>query len=234
MSGGSLHPLKYCRGLAQAAQRLGVATVAPVARLERRTSGWRLHSAQGPHIDAERVVMATNGYTDDLWPHLRQSVIAANSFIVATRPLPPALGASILPGGEVTSDSPLAAVLPARCAGPPAHGGTRPLPRSARASRFRPPGTLGGPAVLNWPEWSSTTAGRGGWPSRATSCRTCMNAAGLSIALGYNGRGIAMASTMGRCLAQRLTGQAGVFLSRSAPSSLFRCMACSVSTSPPA
>ena len=34
-------------------------------------------------------------------------------------------------------------------------------------------------------------------------------APGLSIALGYNGRGIAMASTMGRCLAQRLTGQAG-------------------------
>ena len=31
-------------------------------------------------------------------------------------------------------------------------------------------------------------------------------AAGLTIALGYNGRGIAMASTMGRCLAQRLLG----------------------------
>jgi glycine/D-amino acid oxidase-like deaminating enzyme len=54
--------LKYCRGLAQAAQRLGVAIHGgtPVARLERRTSGWRLH-AHGPHIDAERVVLATNG-----------------------------------------------------------------------------------------------------------------------------------------------------------------------------
>ena len=34
-------------------------------------------------------------------------------------------------------------------------------------------------------------------------------APGLSIALGYNGRGIAMATTMGQRLAQRLIGPAG-------------------------
>ena len=47
------------------------------------------------HRDRERRV----------WPGLAQSVIAANSFIVATKPLAASVSASILPGREVASDS---------------------------------------------------------------------------------------------------------------------------------
>ena len=50
------------------------------------------------------VVLATNGYTGDLWPRLRQTIIAANSFQVATKPLSDNVRSLILPGGQSTSD----------------------------------------------------------------------------------------------------------------------------------
>ncbi|EOA04339.1 glycine/D-amino acid oxidase [Herbaspirillum frisingense GSF30] len=210
---GSLHPLKYCQGLARAAQRLGVVIHGgtQVVRLERRPPGWRLHTAQGPHVDAERVVIATNGYTDGLWPHLRQSVIAANSFIVATQPLSPEQGASILPGGEVTSDSRRLLLYYRRDAqGRLLMGGRGPFGEPRGAGDFA---HLERSVELLFPQ----LAGIGyeyRWSGRVAITRDFLPhvhepAAGLSIAVGYNGRGIAMASTMGRCLAQRITGQAG-------------------------
>jgi glycine/D-amino acid oxidase-like deaminating enzyme len=51
------------------------------------------------------VLLATNGYTDGLWPNLRETVIAVNSFQIATSPLPDELGKAILPRGHVASDT---------------------------------------------------------------------------------------------------------------------------------
>ncbi|MGG6549923.1 UNVERIFIED_CONTAM: hypothetical protein NY100_31385, partial [Prevotella sp. 15_C9] len=52
-----------------------------------------------------RVVLCTNGYTGGLWPNLARTVIAANSFQVATVPLTDNLRRSILPEGHVSSDT---------------------------------------------------------------------------------------------------------------------------------
>ncbi|AYR26994.1 NAD(P)/FAD-dependent oxidoreductase [Herbaspirillum rubrisubalbicans] len=210
---GSLHPLKYCRGLARAAQRLGVAIHGNtrVAQLERRQGGWRVHSAQGPHIDADQVVLATNGYTDDLWPHLRQSVIAANSFIVATQPLSPQLGASILPAGEVTSDSRRLLLYYRRDAqGRLLMGGRGPFGEPRGVDDFA---HLERSVALLFPQLAGVSF-EYRWSGRVAITRDFMPhvhepAPGLTAAVGYNGRGIAMASTMGRCLAQRLRAQAG-------------------------
>jgi glycine/D-amino acid oxidase-like deaminating enzyme len=60
---------------------------------------------RGAQVTADRVVLATNGYTDGLWPGLRRTIIAANSFQIATRPLSDNLRKSILPGGQANSDS---------------------------------------------------------------------------------------------------------------------------------
>ena len=62
-------------------------------------------TASGATVTADRVVLATNGYTGDLWPRLRQTIIAANSFQIATRPLSDNVRKSILPGGQANSDS---------------------------------------------------------------------------------------------------------------------------------
>ncbi|KAB1070278.1 NAD(P)/FAD-dependent oxidoreductase [Methylobacterium planeticum] len=105
--GGAVQPLSYARGLARAAQAAGAAIhgCTPVTGLNRGRDGWRVTTAQGAEIVAERVILCTNGYTDALWPDLAQSIIAANSFQVATAPLSDNLRRSILPEGHVSSDT---------------------------------------------------------------------------------------------------------------------------------
>ncbi|UUZ73353.1 FAD-dependent oxidoreductase [Polaromonas sp. P1(28)-8] len=66
---------------------------------------WQVTTAGGARVSAERVVLCTNGYTDGLWPQLSKSIINANSFQVATEPLPEAVRRSILPEGHVSSDA---------------------------------------------------------------------------------------------------------------------------------
>ena len=56
-------------------------------------------------LRAERVLIATDGYTDDLWPDLRQSAVPIYSAIIATAPLPWDLSASILPNRPVVYET---------------------------------------------------------------------------------------------------------------------------------
>lgn len=105
--GGGVQPLSYARGLARAALAAGVVihTASPVTQLSQSGGKWHVSTKRGAKVVAERVVLATNGYTDDLWPQLRKSIINANSFQVATAPLPESVRRSILPEGHVSSDA---------------------------------------------------------------------------------------------------------------------------------
>lgn len=105
--GGGIQPLSYARGLARAAQAAGarIHGASPVQSLQRNGDRWTLTTPGGSSVDAARVVLATNGYTGDLWPGLKQSIIAPNSFQVATEPLPDAVARTILPQGHVSSDT---------------------------------------------------------------------------------------------------------------------------------
>jgi glycine/D-amino acid oxidase-like deaminating enzyme len=105
--GGGVQPLSYARELARAAQAAGVVihTDTPVTQLTQAHGKWQASTGRGVHMTAERVVMCTNGYTDDLWPGLRKTIINANSFQVATDPLPEAVRKTILPEGHVSSDA---------------------------------------------------------------------------------------------------------------------------------
>lgn len=95
------------RGLARAAIAAGVVihTDSPATQLLQDKGQWQVTTAGGARVSAERVVLCTNGYTDGLWPHLSKSIINANSFQVATEPLPEAVRRSILPEGHVSSDA---------------------------------------------------------------------------------------------------------------------------------
>ena len=105
--GGGVQPLSYARELARAAQSAGVVihTGTPVTQLTQAHGKWQAATARGPRVTAERVVMCTNGYTDGLWPGLRKTIINANSFQVATEPLPEAMRKTVLPEGHVSSDA---------------------------------------------------------------------------------------------------------------------------------
>ena len=105
--GGGVQPLAYARGLARAALKAGAVIhgQSPVTALRHEGGNWIVRTAQGASVIAPRVVIATNGYTGDLIPKLRQTVIRPNSFIVATEPLSDNLAGTILPEGQVTSDT---------------------------------------------------------------------------------------------------------------------------------
>ncbi|MBP2314682.1 NAD(P)/FAD-dependent oxidoreductase [Azospirillum soli] len=105
-TGGHVNPLSLVREMARAAIGLGVGlhTDTPVTGLERAGSAWRLTTPQGS-VTAERVILATNAYTDDLWPGLRRSIVPVLNFQMVTKPLPPELRASILPADMACSDT---------------------------------------------------------------------------------------------------------------------------------
>lgn len=104
---GAVQPLAYARGLAKAALAAGAAIHgdSEVVSLRREGASWTVRTRRGASVTAPRVVIATNGYTGELIPKLRQTVIRPNSFIVATEPLSDNLAGTILPEGQVTSDT---------------------------------------------------------------------------------------------------------------------------------
>src|SRR5690606_10600444 len=67
---GSIHPLNFTRGLLTAAQSAGaiIHGRSPVVSLERSGRFWLARTAQGSYVRGEHALIATNGYTDKLWP----------------------------------------------------------------------------------------------------------------------------------------------------------------------
>ena len=102
---GSLHPGRYCAGLAGAAVRAGAVLVegVEVVGVARDGAGATIATSAGP-LQAAEVLVATNGYTDHAFPALQRRVVPVGSYVVATEPLG-ALAAEVLPRGRVMSDT---------------------------------------------------------------------------------------------------------------------------------
>jgi glycine/D-amino acid oxidase-like deaminating enzyme len=105
--GGAIQPLSYARGLAKAALAAGarIHGETPATRLVRAGARWTVETGRGNTVTADRVVICTNGYTGELWPQLRRTAVAINSYQVATEPLSDNLRRSVLPEGHVLSDT---------------------------------------------------------------------------------------------------------------------------------
>ena len=104
--GGNLQPLSYARGLASAAIREGsqVHGHSHVSEIERDGSGWRVITAGGS-VRGKSLILATNGYTDNLWPGLKQALVPVTSFVLATEPLPGDILKSLLPERHAVAES---------------------------------------------------------------------------------------------------------------------------------
>jgi glycine/D-amino acid oxidase-like deaminating enzyme len=90
--GFALNPRKYHLGLAEAAQQAGARLFqdSPVTALTRTADGWSLRTPHGT-VSADKVVLATNGYShEDLPPWMRARTLPALSHVIVTRPLSPA------------------------------------------------------------------------------------------------------------------------------------------------
>jgi gamma-glutamylputrescine oxidase len=104
MAGGHLHPLRYALGLARACHAAGV-QIFELSRVHRLDHGPPaiVRTDQG-HVTADQVVLATNGYSTSLSTGTAVRVMPINNFIVATEPLG-AQGSSILNQGHCAYDS---------------------------------------------------------------------------------------------------------------------------------
>jgi glycine/D-amino acid oxidase-like deaminating enzyme len=207
--GGQVNPLGYARGLAQAAMQLGATVHGGTRVLRARKHGglWRLDTGHGM-VTAERLILATNGYTDDLWPGLRRSLVPLFSAIAATEPLPESLVQSMMPVRSSLYE--IGSVTVYYRIGPDNRllMGGRSVQRDVTA-----PETLRyltEYAVRLWPglkgyRWTHGWSGRLAYtPDHYPHVHEPDES--VLVCLGYNGRGVAMSSAMGPQLARRVLG----------------------------
>jgi len=100
--GGHLHPLRYARGLADAAEKSG-ATIYEQSRVLSVEDG-RATTAQGS-VTADWILLACDAYTGDLVPALAPYIAQLESFIVATVPLSDEQYAQTLPCDAAVADT---------------------------------------------------------------------------------------------------------------------------------
>ncbi|WP_026379870.1 NAD(P)/FAD-dependent oxidoreductase [Afifella pfennigii] len=204
---GCLHPLSYARGLARAAIAAGarVHGDSEARALKRAGSAWRVELSGGA-ILAEEVVVATNAYTGPLWPRLEETVVPANSIQVATAKLPAELLGTILPQGNVVSDS--RRVMNYFRVGPQGRlmmGGRGPFAEPRGPQDYaRIVDALHGffPQLREVPiayRWSGRVAMT--WDHLPHIHQPFPD---LTMAIGYNGRGVALGTSLGLAIGEHL------------------------------
>jgi glycine/D-amino acid oxidase-like deaminating enzyme len=103
---GTIHPGRYFAGLAAAALTAGVDVhTGMAARAVERDGADRVVVTDAGRIRAGAVLVATNGYTDGAVPWLRQRLMPVGSYIVATEPMSEELAASVSPRARGFFDS---------------------------------------------------------------------------------------------------------------------------------
>jgi glycine/D-amino acid oxidase-like deaminating enzyme len=202
--GGQLNPLGYARGLAQAAMQAGAAVHGATPALGVRRNGvWIVRTPSGT-VRADKLVLATNGYTGDVWPGLRRSIVPVFSAIVASEPLP----RPMMPTRPVLYEM----------------GRVTVYYRFDRSNRLLMGGRssqreISDPAELRhlifyaerlWPEvhgarWTHAWSGQVAiTPDHYPHVHEPDES--VLVCLGYNGRGVAMSTAMGPQLARRVIG----------------------------
>lgn len=208
-TGGHVQPLSLTRGFAKQAVAFGARLfdASPVQHMERVGDIWHL-TTPGGTVKANQVILATNAYTDGLWPNLRQTVMPMVSICLVTAPLTADMLRTVLPNAVTLSD-------------------TRRAIYYCRFDRDRrlifgcigsgdDPALLGGKTRLRkglnrvFPRLSTLPIERY-WAGRIAVTSDLMPhlhepAPGVLAGLGFSGRGIAMTSVMARALVQKALG----------------------------
>ena len=209
---GTIQPLAYARGLAQAAIAAGarVMTGSPVADVAAAGTRWTVRTPAGA-VTADWVVVATNAYTHAPWPEIRAELVHLPYFNLATSPLAPELRRSILPERQGAWDTRqvmtsfrfdrrghlvIGSIGALRGTGTAVH---RDWARRALRKLFPQLGEVGFVA-----EWYGTIGMTDNHLPRFH--KLARNVIGFC---GYNGRGIAPGTAFGLVTAQLITGAIG-------------------------
>lgn len=208
--GGSLQPLSYVRGLARAAREAGAEIFihTTVSSLQREGDQWKLGTEQGV-IAADQVIAGTNGYSDQLIPGLRESIVPVVSIQAATRPLTPEQNAGILAQRHTFSDTRRVIFYFRKTADNRlvfgSAGTAGEMPGISERTRI-----MKGLVTVysQFPDleldyiWGGQIA-----VTQDHLPHIHQPAPGLHVGLGCNGRGVALSTVMGRLLAQTVLGE---------------------------
>ena len=208
--GGNLHPLNYALGLAGAALRAGAAVhgASRVERLAREGATHVLRTSRGA-VRAGKVLLCTNGYTDGLAPPLAREVVPVRSVQVATDPLPSEIAASILPGRQAPSDTRrLLLYYRMDRDGRFIMGGRGAYGDAATQGRLE---ALRRVSVQMFPQLAPF-GWRHAWVGFIAVTpdhypRLVRLGPGMMAGRGYNGRGVALATAMGKLMAEWAAGR---------------------------
>ncbi|SAL66183.1 NAD(P)/FAD-dependent oxidoreductase [Caballeronia humi] len=208
-SAGAVQPLAYARGLARAVTDLGgtLHEYSPVQSISSSSGKFELQ-VNGHAVQARKVILATDAYTDRLLPEVAQSYVNVSSAQIATDPLPPELQQRLMPLRAGISET---RKITYYCRLDPK--GRFVIGGRGRNSDKLDPATreqLRQAARQRFPELNDV-AFTHGW-----ACRVGMTiddlphlhelAEGLWTAYGYCGRGVAMGTVLGRVLGEAVRG----------------------------
>ncbi|MFM7065612.1 MAG: NAD(P)/FAD-dependent oxidoreductase [Gammaproteobacteria bacterium] len=212
-----VHPLKYVRGLAAAAERAGAVLHegTPVLRIEAATqaSGLsRLHTATGI-VSARHVALCGNAYLQGALPAIRDRIMPVGTYIVATEPLGERLATDLIRNDMAVTDCNFVLDYFRRSAdhrllfgGRVSYSGYDPL-GTARATRAR--------MLKVYPQLASARIEHawGGYVDITMSRAPDFNriAPGVFYAQGFSGHGMALAPLAGKLMAEAIAGQAERF-----------------------
>ncbi|MEE8292833.1 MAG: FAD-binding oxidoreductase [Kiloniellales bacterium] len=216
-SSGHLHPLKYCQGLARAAEEAG-ATIfegSPVIGLETGTGGAGQVAAKTGcgRVEADFLLLCGNAYLGDLVPEIRRVIAPLSSYIVATHPLGEDKAADVIPADCAVFDSNHILSYYRLSADRRMLFGGRvgispfgePDPRRALAARMAKlfPQIADADIEFDWGGYVAMTWARVPHVGRLGGR--------VYFAHGYSGDGVAMTGLVGRVLAEAVAGQAERF-----------------------
>ncbi len=208
--GGSVQPLSYARGLARACLKNGVGIYgdSPALSITRNNDGWVISCPEG-EVSCRSIVIGTNGYTDRCWPGLEKTIVPVASLITSTTPLPDEVASQIIPNRNAVSES----------GGVPHYYRLDAENRMVFGGRGTITGKIGAldtrklrqmavklfPALMD-AKWEYDW---GGYVAMTTHHRPMLLKLEDNVfaGLGYNGRGVAMATMMGKQLAILCKGE---------------------------
>lgn len=205
----AVHPRKFHDGLLAAAIKHNVTVIRDCPLMQIRSDGGRfIATSQSGTITADKVIVATNGYTKGLSNWLQRRVFPLPSFLIATEPIAPDILSRLAPGRRMMVET------------------------RAKHSYFRiaPDGSrviFGGRAAMRpitpqraatrlfktmtefWPELSDVklTHSWSGITGYSFSHMPCVGTHdGFHFAAGFSGSGVAMAPYLGMKVAYQVLG----------------------------
>jgi glycine/D-amino acid oxidase-like deaminating enzyme len=209
---GALNPARYVDQLGAAACRAGAAIVerARVTRVSRQGARWTVTTSRGA-IDADELLVATNGYADEAVPWLQRRFVPIGSYIIATESLGRADAAALLPTGRMAFDS-KHFLHYYRLSGDHRllFGGRAEFTRPTAQTTRRSAEILRQGMVSIFPSLASVRV-EYAWSGNVAFTRDQLPHAGrldgAYYAGGYCGHGIAMATVLGELIARRMGGE---------------------------